>query len=163
SEHAAELAMHFERGRDAARAVRYLQQAAANALQRFAYQEAMAHLTRALAVLQTLPDTTERAREELELQLTLGEVLTHTIGAAACGVRDPYARAQALSQQTAEEPHRLAVLRGLRRFHLARGELQAGLGRAEEFLRLAEQRQDPILLVEAHVALGVCVFNLGNA
>ena len=34
--HAAELALHFERGRDPARAVQYLQQAAENALRRYA-------------------------------------------------------------------------------------------------------------------------------
>jgi tetratricopeptide (TPR) repeat protein len=48
--------MHFERGGDPARAVPYLQQAAANALQRHAYPEAIGHLTTALALLQTLPD-----------------------------------------------------------------------------------------------------------
>ena len=45
---AAELAVHFERGQDISRAVRYLQQAAENALQRYAYQEAVAYLTNGL-------------------------------------------------------------------------------------------------------------------
>ena len=57
SVHAAALADHFVRGRDAPRAVPYLQQAAQNALQRHGYQEAIGHLTQGLALLATLPET----------------------------------------------------------------------------------------------------------
>ena len=54
---AAELAVHFERGRDYQRAVQYLQQAGENAMQRCAHQEATAHFTKGLELLKTLPDT----------------------------------------------------------------------------------------------------------
>jgi predicted ATPase len=57
---AAELAMHFERGRDYWRAIVYLQQAADNALQRYANAEGIAQLTTALQLLKTLPATSER-------------------------------------------------------------------------------------------------------
>src|SRR5215510_11116443 len=79
---AAERAMHFERGRDAPRAVHYLQRAVENALRRYAYAEAIAHCTRGLEVLQSLPDTPERAQQELALQLTLGPALIATKGSA---------------------------------------------------------------------------------
>ena len=58
---AAELAVHFEQGRDMGRALRYLQHAADNALRRSAHTDAIAHLTRALALLAALPETPERA------------------------------------------------------------------------------------------------------
>lgn len=45
---AAALAMHFERGRDARRAVHYCRQAAENAARRLAYREVTVHLTTAL-------------------------------------------------------------------------------------------------------------------
>ncbi len=45
---AAELAVHFEEARDVWRAVRYLQQAAATAVRRYANREAAGYLTRAL-------------------------------------------------------------------------------------------------------------------
>ena len=54
------VAVHFERGYDAACTVQYLRQAAANAMQRSTYPEALQHLTKALAVLTTLPETPER-------------------------------------------------------------------------------------------------------
>ena len=69
---AVELAEHFVRGRDASRAVRYLQHAGEVARQRSAYQEAIAHLARGLEVLGTLPDDVERTRKEVDLQTTLG-------------------------------------------------------------------------------------------
>ena len=56
--------MHFDQ-RDTSRAVTYLQQAAANALRRWAYAEAIGHLRRGLALLPTLPDTRERRQQEL--------------------------------------------------------------------------------------------------
>jgi len=69
---AAPLAVHFERGGDIQRAVYYWQQAGDNAARRNAYPEALAHLTRGLELLATLPDSPERARHELSLQLLLG-------------------------------------------------------------------------------------------
>ena len=59
-ERAAVLAMHFTQGRDYHRAVQYHRQAAANAFERNAYREAIAHLTKGLELLESLPETSER-------------------------------------------------------------------------------------------------------
>src|SRR5262249_57879764 len=64
-EHAAVLAVHFARGRDTVRAVRYMQQAADTALGRHAYREAMTQITGALVRRQTSPETPHRLRREL--------------------------------------------------------------------------------------------------
>jgi predicted ATPase len=77
---AAELAMHFMRGCDYLRSVRYLQQAADTAQHRHASREAIEHLTRALEFLSTLPDTPERAQHELQVQMALGPALMATRG-----------------------------------------------------------------------------------
>src|SRR5262249_55667421 len=81
--HAAVLALHFAHGRDNPQAVTYLQQAAANALRRWAYAEAIGHLRHGLALLPTLPDTTERRQQELAFHLTLGQALIATQGLGA--------------------------------------------------------------------------------
>ncbi|MGH8601394.1 MAG: AAA family ATPase, partial [Gammaproteobacteria bacterium] len=73
---AAELAMHFERGRDYRRAVKYLLQAAETAIRRFAYQEAIVLAQRGLELLQTLPDTSQHVHQELRLHIALGVSLT---------------------------------------------------------------------------------------
>ena len=45
------------------------------AIQRSANVEAIAHLTKGLELLKTLPDTPERAQQELMLQIALGAPL----------------------------------------------------------------------------------------
>jgi predicted ATPase len=90
---AAELAEHFVRGRDAARAVQYLRYAGEQAVQRLAHQEALPHLTRALELLAMLPETPARLQQELDLQITLQLVLTATKGYTA---RDRDARSTAI-------------------------------------------------------------------
>jgi predicted ATPase len=96
---AAELARHFARGLDHARAVRYLRQAAEIALRRHAHREAIDYVNRALEVLQNLPDTPERRQQELLAYLDLGAPLMATRGQAAPEVESVYARAYALCQQ----------------------------------------------------------------
>ena len=72
---AAELADHFERGCDYARAVRYLDQAAENAARRYANREAAAYLSRAVALVHRLP---EAAQVETQIGLLLRRVLVHS-------------------------------------------------------------------------------------
>src|SRR5205823_3886465 len=52
---AAQLAMHFERGRDFPRAIQYLIQAGDNAIKVYANAEAERHYSRALALVKKLP------------------------------------------------------------------------------------------------------------
>ena len=127
-ERAAELAMHFERGRDAARAVPYQQQAATNALGRYAYAQAIAHCTRGLELLQNLPDTPARAQQELGLQLALAAALMTTQGHSAPAVERAYAHAYALCEQTGDTAALFSALWGLWRIALNR----PALARARE-------------------------------
>ena len=161
-ERAAELATHFEQGGEYTKAVRYLKHAAEKALQRYAYQEAIGLLRRGLAVLPKLPETPCRSTCELDLQIALGQVLTVTQGPGTPAVAHAYARAEELCQQVGEIRQRIAVLRGLRRATQGRGEPTRAQPLAEEFLRLAHQAQDTALLIEGHVALGVCLFFLAT-
>jgi tetratricopeptide (TPR) repeat protein len=142
--------------------VQYLKLAADKALQRFAYQEAIGHLGRGLAVLPRLPETLERTKWELDIQITLRQALTVTQGPGTPAVARVYARAEKLCQQVGDIRQRIAVLRGLRRATQGRGEPKEARPLAEEFLRLAQQVQDATLLIEGHVALGICLFYLGN-
>jgi predicted ATPase len=162
-ERAAELAMHFDRGRLYARAVPYWRQAAEQALRRWAYPEAIGYLQHCLEGLQTLPDTRERAQQELEVQLALGQACSATRGPAAVAVERAFTRAEELCRQVGEVPQRVAVLRGLRELYLGRGEIAAAQALAEQSLSVAQQALDPVLLLEAHVMLGLCAFYAGDA
>jgi predicted ATPase/DNA-binding winged helix-turn-helix (wHTH) protein len=161
-ERAAELAVHFDQGRDAPRAVWYRQQAAENALRRSAYQEVLTHLTRGLEMLQTLPDTEERAERELVLQLTLGRAMTVTKGYAAPEAGKAYARARELCQQVGETPQLVPVLWGLWYFAMGRAELGRAQALAEHLLDMGQRRDDPTGLLVGHEVTGVTLVFLGD-
>jgi predicted ATPase/DNA-binding winged helix-turn-helix (wHTH) protein len=161
-ERAAELAMHFTRGQDTQRAVRYLQYAGENALQRSAYSEALQHFMTGLEVLTTLPDTPARAQCELDLQLSLGQALRVTRGHAAPDVERAFTRARELCHRVGDTPQLYAVLRGLASFYMNRGELRTARGVDEQALLLAQRQHDPARLVSAHVGLGNLLYDLGE-
>ena len=96
---AAQLALHFERGGEVERAVRYLQQAADNATRRNAHHEAVAALRKGLVLLATLPESPARAQHELTLLLILGPRLMAAKGYAVAEVGEIYTRAHTLCQQ----------------------------------------------------------------
>jgi predicted ATPase/DNA-binding winged helix-turn-helix (wHTH) protein len=159
---AAELAVHFEQARDLTRAVKYLQLAAENALRRFAYQEAVALARRGLELLGKLPDTPERARQELGLHLTLGVPLIAIEGYAAPDVGSAYMRARELCQQLDETREIFQVLWGLWAFYLLRAELGTAREIAEEFLRLSEHQPNPGLAMRGHLAMEVTSQQIGE-
>ncbi|WP_148213123.1 ATP-binding protein [Methylocella silvestris] len=67
SEIAPVLALHFEEGRDFARTVRYLAEAADGSTRRFSNQEAATYLTRALSLVERLPAGEDRLSARLDL------------------------------------------------------------------------------------------------
>jgi predicted ATPase len=154
SEIAAELAVHFEHGRDHGRAVQYLQQAAETASRRYAHREAIAYLRRALALLEAMPDTPELIRQELEVQLALGPALMVTRGFAAPEVADIYGRARQLCEHLGDRQRLFPALFGLWRSAHVRAQLPTARALGEQLLRLADDQGDPARLVEAHGALG---------
>ena len=97
---ATELAVHFERGRDAERAVQYLGAAAENASRRSAHREAIASHA-GLALLTTLPAAPDRLQQELSMQIPLARALLASKG-WALEVEHTYARARELCQQVGE-------------------------------------------------------------
>src|SRR5439155_20993292 len=98
------LAQHYTEAGLMAQAIPYWQLAGQRAVERSANLEAIEHLTRGLDVLKTLPDTPERAQQELDLQTTLGPALMVTKGMGAPEVLHAYTRARELCQQVGETP-----------------------------------------------------------
>jgi predicted ATPase/DNA-binding winged helix-turn-helix (wHTH) protein len=158
---AAELAMHFERGRDSRRAVVYLQYAADNALRRYANVEAIAHLTKALALLKAFPNPHAHLQQELDLLTALGPAFAATKGYGALEVEHTYTRARELCQQLGDPLQLSQVLWGLLTCYLVRAEHQIARELAEQLVTLAQRQLDTALLFVGHFALGAALYCLG--
>ena len=151
---AAELALLLEAARDFAQAADYFLVAARNAARVFANQEAVVLARRGIELLASLPDTPERDRKELALQITLGPALFATKDWTAPDVEMAYTRAHVLCRELGESPDLFPALWGLFLFRIARGEIQTALDQGGQLLGLAQHVQDPALLLQAHHALG---------
>jgi class 3 adenylate cyclase/predicted ATPase len=143
-------------------AVNYWLQAGKRAAQRSAHAEAINHLNRGIEVLMTVPDTVERARQELEMQITLGPVLMAVKGQSSPDTERTYVRARELCQQVGETPQLFPVLHGLWRFYMVRAHLQTTQELAEQVFTLAQRAQDTGLLLEANRMMGQTMYWLGE-
>jgi predicted ATPase/DNA-binding winged helix-turn-helix (wHTH) protein len=160
-EAAAELALHFDQGRDPGRAVRYFEMAADRATRQYAHREAIDYLRRGLAAVPRLPEP-EREPPELRLQLNLGLQLQLTQGFASPEARRAYLRARDLCRRAGEDPLLFPVLWGLWLFHKVRSEIPRARTMAEELFALAQQLGNPALLLQAHQALAVTTLCAGE-
>jgi DNA-binding winged helix-turn-helix (wHTH) protein/predicted ATPase len=160
---AAELAVHYDEGGDASRAVTYFEHAARNALGRSAYTEAHRQVARALARLDDLPPARARARLEIRLSLLLAQVLETVKGWGVADVEQAYARARVVSRQIGDGRHLLQATWGLTAGSIVRADIRRTRVLARELLRLAEARRDPCFTMAAHTELGGTAFVLGHA
>jgi tetratricopeptide (TPR) repeat protein len=158
----AELAMHFERGRDYKRAAYYLKSGANNAIRRFAYQEAVDLARRGIELINQLPETRETVNEALCLHLTLGVPLIAIEGYASPNVGEVYMKARQFYDQLSDSPDIAEVLWGLWTFHTLSGELETARDIAEEFLRLSERLPYAGLKMRGHWALEITFTHIGN-
>jgi class 3 adenylate cyclase/tetratricopeptide (TPR) repeat protein len=156
------LAHHYTEAGMLAQAIPYWQRAGQRAIERSANVEAVAHLTKGLELLATLPDTPERAQQELVMQTTLGPALMTIKGFATPEVERVYTRARALCRQVGETPQLFPVLWGLWLFYEVGGEVQTARELAEQLLSLAQRQQDPALLLSAYRAMGQTVYWQGE-
>ncbi|MCL7454280.1 MAG: AAA family ATPase [Anaerolineae bacterium] len=157
---AVQLALHFQKAKQTAKAVHYLRWAGDRAAELSAYAEAIALLTRGLALLLTLPDSPERALQELALQISLGIAskgsLPGPVGERA------FIRARELCHLTGERSQLCRVLGELLIFPYVRAEHQQAREIGEEALTLAQQANDALLVALGHWHLGFIYFALGE-
>jgi class 3 adenylate cyclase/predicted ATPase len=161
-EHLSELAHHYCHSRNTKKAIEYSQLAGRRAVQLSANAEAISHLTTALKLLETLPDTLERTQQELTLQVALGSPLTAIKGWGSPELETAFVRARELCRQLGEVPELFTVLYGVWTNYFVRTEHGRARELAEQLLWLAESARDPGLLSVAHSALGDSFFWCGE-
>ncbi|WP_437563944.1 protein kinase domain-containing protein [Sorangium sp. So ce542] len=156
------LAHHYTEAALIGPAVAAWQRAGEASLISSAHAEAMSHLRRGLELLRQLPETKERARDEITLQTTLGVPLMITRGYAAPEVEAAYARAHALCREAGSSPQLFPALWGLWIFFHVRGDYALAEQHGEQLLALAESTGDPGISLGAHQALGATRFLRGR-
>jgi tetratricopeptide (TPR) repeat protein len=159
AEEAANLAMHFETGRDWPRAVRYFRHAAQAAGRQYAHREAVHYLRRALAGVERLSPA-EREICELDVLNALGVNLQVTRGFAAPEIEGIHARAHALciargagGEKTGRA---FSALWGIWLFHKVRSNLVKASEMCGQLLEMAQE--NPSFMLQAYQA--ICVTNL---
>ncbi len=156
------LAQHYTEAALAAPAGFYWHKAGQRAARSSANREAVAHLSKGLELIGTLPETVERCALELVLRTTLGPVLIATKGYAAPEVGAVYDRARELCQRAENSSQLPIVIFGLFAFYLVRADHEKAFTLAKHLLSLAESAQDHALLLQAHNALGLVRFFQGD-
>jgi predicted ATPase len=152
-ERAAELATHFERGGDIARAVRYHHAAGENASGRSAARLAIEHYRRALHLLADLPDSRERTQQEIALNIALGPLLMACEGFGAPAAEEVYRRAQELCDRIGATRELFTALWGLWLYRQGGGHLDDAKQIGQRLLEIAARVDDRSLLLQAHHSL----------
>jgi class 3 adenylate cyclase/predicted ATPase len=154
------LAHHYTEAGLTAQAIPYWQAAGQRSLHRFANHEAATHANRGLELLSTLPETPQRAKQELSLQILLGPALSFVNGPQS--VEHIYARACELARHVGSTPELFPALSGLQYAQIVRGHMHKARALAEEFLGLAQPQQDPLILAVGHRMLAYTAWWQGD-
>jgi DNA-binding SARP family transcriptional activator len=154
------IAMHLDRGGQPARAVPFLERAAASATRVSAVEEAIRCLTQALTLVEALPEGRDRDVQEIGLRSSLSVALNFGRGYAAPEVEQNLDRMFVLSRgvRGGPVPARWLWLEFSLRF--VRGELNATRAVAEK--ALAYSLSDSSYRCEGHHAMGGVLQCLGE-
>jgi tetratricopeptide (TPR) repeat protein/predicted Ser/Thr protein kinase len=159
---ASELAFLFEAARNWSSASEHYLIAAQNAAAVFANRESIELAERGLTVLRLLPDTSERAPQELKLQMTLGPSLMAGRGFAAPEVEQAFVRAAELSLQLDDRLDLFGASFSLAIVFLVKAEYADSTARAQQCLDLAGELRKPAMLMQSHWVMGLCECYLGH-
>jgi class 3 adenylate cyclase len=147
------LAYHYAEAGQPDTAAGYWLAAGRLGARRSANSEAVAHLRRGIAAVRGLPETVERNRLELALQLALGPALVSSRGFGDAEASTGYQRAAELARRLGDDRDRFAATWGLWitiRAKSASDHMRLRLQYLGEMVEAAERTGDAELLLQAH-------------
>ncbi len=153
-DHLGELAHHYSRSGNAAKAVEYLRWAAEQTTARSAYQEAANQLNMALGLLENLAPGPARDGQELALRMALVLPIIATVGFRAPGFKVNLERAHALCSSIGDTVTVVRVLHGLRTFYFIGGEFRIARELGKQMLEIAARNPDDSTTYIANFAVG---------
>jgi len=157
------LAHHATEGGLIDHAVSYWHKAGLRANYRSADAEAIAHLSKGLDLLATLPETPARHNREIDLQLALGIPQASAKGHGSAEAMAAYTRAHELCNRLGGETSQFfSALRGLWTGYRALGQMRTTRDLADRLVAIARRSGDQSLLLEAHHAQWTTQYCLGK-
>src|SRR3984957_16227147 len=161
-DHLGDLARHYSRSGNTAKAIEYLHRAAYQAAQRSSYPEAIAYVNNALEILTGLPHREQRDRDELRLRAILGISLMAARGFDSDEIERSFARGAVLARELNNTIFLLSMLNGLWGFHFTRGHVKPAVDFSREMMAVAEQLNGPGSIRDAHGAIGNSLVYTGD-
>lgn len=159
---ASQLAFLYETARNPDRASDCFLLAAQNAQRIFANQEAIGLARRGLALLDRIPESPERIRKELDLQVTLAFSLLCTLGYAAPETGASMGRARELCRSLGDTASLFPIIFGLWTYYLCKGDLKSARDAAEHLSSISRDLSDPALRIMAHATLAFTLHAQGE-
>jgi class 3 adenylate cyclase/predicted ATPase len=152
------LAHHWTEAGLPEQAVGYWLKAGLRSRERAAESEAIGHLTKALALLETLDEKREHDEQKLKILTTLAPAYIAVRGYAAPEVGPILDHAHELCQRIGDKLQQFGIMLGNWEWHLVRGDLRPSVALAAEGMALAERSNDPGVLMEALFMRGATMF-----
>ncbi|MBV9071660.1 MAG: AAA family ATPase [Acidobacteria bacterium] len=159
---ATDLAYHYDQAGDAENALRYLEIVLDQALRMSGYREALVHATRALELIDLLPNTPERAKREFILILRWSVAIKVLQGWAAPVLKPRYDHARELTRQFPDCPEATQFLFALWTYYLVRCDLAESLATAAQCLEVAERIGSLEGVLAAHTSIANSAFWSGD-
>ncbi len=156
------VAQHYTEADATEQALEYWQRAGMRAFTRFASNEAASHLSKSLELLGRLPESRERERRELDIQMALGPAVLAGRSFTAPEIEGIYRRALDLCEALGDRARTGLAIRGLQIYHFVRGQLSASRDLGEQLLAFAEREQDDTFRIGASHGIGQSLFCLGE-
>jgi tetratricopeptide (TPR) repeat protein len=156
----ADLVRHYERSGNGHKAIQYLGRAGKRAAQQAAHSEVVGYVTRALELVNRIPNSTDQAYHELDLQLTLGGSLA-AAAPASLEREKALTRALELCEHLGDDRITEAML-SLGFLQATRGEPAVALQLFEKALALAEQAKDADVIAAARGGMCLQLMTLGQ-
>jgi class 3 adenylate cyclase/tetratricopeptide (TPR) repeat protein len=157
------VAYHFTEAGLSGVALEWWRKAGQQALKRSAYSEAIAHLGKAVAIADGLPDGPDRIMNRLHLQIAYGRALRGSLGHSAPETVAAWTRARQFAADINDPVELAPIHSGLFNACLTHGEIAPMRELADAIMTTAERRpESPIAAIVAHWTSGVTCWFGGN-
>jgi predicted ATPase len=156
------LAYHYQEAGNHQLAIRCWFESGQGALAHSANVEAIASFRKALQLLDALPETPERIKQEIDIQLALGIPLIAVQGYASAETREAFSRARTLCLRLGNIPEYFQALFGLWGHSWMGGKNDDALRLADEFLSRSRALSEPVPLMVAHRVMGSTLLTIGE-